>query len=290
MCLLSASLIQTVVGEVLCVARDENSCKVWYNTTAGWIAEWNTMNIKRELISTLKEPCKSAAKAMLCHNTHPDCVLLSVEAEVCSEDCIAVKAHQCYTQWEDIVNQREGLAGISLDNRLPDCDTLPRRGVTNNTCINTGITAAKHTSILKDVETFEGSQTPDEDFQLLRQNQYSILIGAKNVVYNISLTGLTENVHERLTWFSTPQDTAICRVKTGSEAECHNYIRVLLFQPTLLVCGTHSYKPRCRLIMPKMNMPYMRFWKSLMEEVFLRTVPGIPILFKRDGKVSFNPN
>ena len=75
-----------------------------------------------------------------------------------------------------------------------------------------------------------------------------MLIGARNVVYNISLTDLSENVEQRIEWNSRHRDTELCLVKGKSEDDCNNYIRVLARQSdnSLLVCGTNSYSPRCR--------------------------------------------
>lgn len=74
------------------------------------------------------------------------------------------------------------------------------------------------------------------------------MIGARNVVYNLSLPGLEENVEQRVEWDSKERDTELCLVKGKSEDECQNYIRVLanVNDGELLVCGTNSYNPRCR--------------------------------------------
>ena len=98
------------------------------------------------------------------------------------------------------------------------------------------------------METFLGNQTHSDHFKLLRQDGSSLLIGARNVVYNISLNGLKENQQQRITWNSRHRDTELCLVKGKSEDDCNNYIRVLANQSndTLLVCGTNSYNPRCR--------------------------------------------
>ena len=103
-------------------------------------------------------------------------------------------------------------------------------------------------NISDDVKTFLGNQTHSDHFKLLRQDGGSLLIGARNVVYNISLYDLEENLEERIEWNSRDRDTELCLVKGKSEEDCNNYIRVLAKQDnqTLLVCGTNSYNPRCR--------------------------------------------
>jgi len=99
-----------------------------------------------------------------------------------------------------------------------------------------------------DLRAFLGNQTHSDHFKLLRQDGSSLLIGARNVVYNLSLPMLEENLDERVEWDSKERDTELCLVKGKSEDECQNYIRVLANTDDgqLLVCGTNSYNPRCR--------------------------------------------
>lgn len=53
---------------------------------------------------------------------------------------------------------------------------------------------------------------------------------------------------QRLEWPSSEEDVKMCRMKGKSAEQCQNYIRVLKLQSAdmLYVCGTNSYKPRCR--------------------------------------------
>ena len=104
---------------------------------------------------------------------------------------------------------------------------------------------------LDDVHIFSGNQTHTDHFKLLTQDGNSLLIGARNVVFNISLSDLSENRDQRIEWSSRHRDTELCLVKGKSEDECNNYIRVLAKQSndSLLVCGTNSFNPRCRSYM-----------------------------------------
>jgi semaphorin 6 len=97
-----------------------------------------------------------------------------------------------------------------------------------------------------DAQKFEGNTTHPDHFKLLVQDGETVLIGSRNIVYNISLTSLQEN--KRLEWYSPDEDVRMCRLKGKSEQDCHNYIRVLAKKSDdlLLVCGTNSFKPRCR--------------------------------------------
>ena len=87
-----------------------------------------------------------------------------------------------------------------------------------------------------------------DHFKLLKQDGSSLLIGARNVVYNLSLADLQENVDMRITWDSNDRDRELCLVKGKSMDDCNNYIRVLakMDADELLICGTNAYNPRCR--------------------------------------------
>ncbi|XP_022239164.1 semaphorin-1A-like isoform X5 [Limulus polyphemus] len=96
------------------------------------------------------------------------------------------------------------------------------------------------------VDRFPGNQTHSDHFKLLERDGNYLLVGAKNIVYNISLATLQEK--KRLEWYSSDDDIHVCRVKGKSEEECQNYIRVLALKSNnvLFVCGTNAYKPVCR--------------------------------------------
>ncbi|RWS17386.1 semaphorin-1A-like isoform X2 [Dinothrombium tinctorium] len=97
-----------------------------------------------------------------------------------------------------------------------------------------------------DVQKFSGNATHSDHFKLLERDGDSFLVGARNIVYNISLVTLDEN--KRLEWYSNPEDIRLCRVKGKSADDCQNYVRVLAktSDSDILVCGTNSFKPRCR--------------------------------------------
>lgn len=72
----------------------------------------------------------------------------------------------------------------------------------------------------------------------------------RDVIYNISLNGLRET--SRIDWLSSDADRELCALKGKHESDCHNYIRVFarLDDNQILLCGTNSYKPRCRHYAP----------------------------------------
>ena len=97
-----------------------------------------------------------------------------------------------------------------------------------------------------EIQTFS---TEDEAwFRLLHSDGNSLLIGASNVMHNISLDDFRENVDHRLRWDSSVHDLGACFRKGKSLQECQNYIRVFTDEGDgeRLVCGTHAFQPRCR--------------------------------------------
>ncbi|XP_016929626.2 semaphorin-1A [Drosophila suzukii] len=95
---------------------------------------------------------------------------------------------------------------------------------------------------------FIGNST--DYFKILDHNDENILVGAKDVIYNVSLNGLKEIA--RLEWHSTDADRELCALKGKLEWDCHNYLRVYALRSNgeVLLCGTNSYKPRCRHYTP----------------------------------------
>lgn len=83
-------------------------------------------------------------------------------------------------------------------------------------------------------------------FKILDQDDNTILIGARNNIYNLSSTDLRER--ERIEWISSDADRELCALKGKTEQDCQNYIRVFarLDDKRIMICGTNSYKPRCR--------------------------------------------
>ena len=67
------------------------------------------------------------------------------------------------------------------------------------------------------VRSFLGNQTHNDHFKLLQSDGSSLLIGARNVVYNLSLSDLRENEEKRITWDSDEATRRMCLVKGKSE-------------------------------------------------------------------------
>uniref|UniRef100_A0A0N5A186 Sema domain-containing protein n=1 Tax=Parastrongyloides trichosuri TaxID=131310 RepID=A0A0N5A186_PARTI len=90
---------------------------------------------------------------------------------------------------------------------------------------------------------------PDHIRILLKDNDNYLIIGGRDKAYNISIK--TGNIISSYTWISSKKDQDECIMKGRNEEECHNYIRVLSPDKPrnrTLICGTNSFKPKCRVI------------------------------------------
>ncbi|CAG9117472.1 unnamed protein product [Plutella xylostella] len=96
-------------------------------------------------------------------------------------------------------------------------------------------------------EQFVGNATATDHFRILDKDDFSIIVGGRNMVYNLSLYDLSENIDQRLEWPSTDAHRELCQLKGKSADECQNYPRVAArSNGRLLVCGTNAFKPLCR--------------------------------------------
>ncbi|XP_021930956.1 semaphorin-1A isoform X3 [Zootermopsis nevadensis] len=97
-------------------------------------------------------------------------------------------------------------------------------------------------------QRFLGNESHKDHFKLLEKDQNSLLVGARNIVYNISLRDLSEFTEQRIEWHSSGAHRELCYLKGKSEDDCQNYIRVLakIAENRVLICGTNAYKPLCR--------------------------------------------
>nr|CAD7398334.1 unnamed protein product [Timema cristinae] len=126
---------------------------VWFNISheyaGGWLNEQITAGLWDEMITSLKEPCRSAAEKLLCTYAFPQCVLRDsypVGLPLCAEDCVAVRQLFCYNDWALIEDNKH--RGIYFKSRghfqLPNCETLPGfRGSTQSICSNARLTEMK---------------------------------------------------------------------------------------------------------------------------------------------------
>lgn len=113
-----------------------------------------------------------------------------------------------------------------------------------------------------DVLKFLGNETVVDNFKIVLRDGNSLLVGARNVIYNLSISDLTEQ--QRLDWYSPEEDIKMCVVKGRDEDACQNYIRILVKQQPgrLLICGTHSFRPICRIMQINENNYTLELEKS----------------------------
>ncbi|XP_035777828.1 semaphorin-1A-like [Anopheles albimanus] len=101
----------------------------------------------------------------------------------------------------------------------------------------------------KEYLRFQGNESTSDYFKLVLRdpNTNNLLVGARNIVYNLSIYDLSETT--RLSWYSSEDDIKMCIVKGKDEDVCQNYIRVLAVpsQGTLMSCGTNAFRPLCRI-------------------------------------------
>ncbi|GIY82065.1 tyrosine-protein kinase transmembrane receptor Ror2 [Caerostris extrusa] len=111
---------------------------VYYNFStdgsATPINEQITQGLWKEVISSLLEPCRTAAETLLCHYAFPACEWVdgfAFSKPLCREDCIAVQDLFCYNEWAMIEdNKQRGIYFKSRGHfRLPDCNSLPEREI-----------------------------------------------------------------------------------------------------------------------------------------------------------------
>lgn len=94
------------------------------------------------------------------------------------------------------------------------------------------------------LQVFTGKTDELDDFRLLLAEDDSMLVGARNVVYNISMISL--KVKSKVEW--PPDQSHVNACHTRQKTKCENYIRVLVKKtPTsIFMCGTNAFKPSCR--------------------------------------------
>ncbi|XP_055933325.1 tyrosine-protein kinase transmembrane receptor Ror2-like isoform X1 [Argiope bruennichi] len=144
----------------ICRRYLNGSGHVYYNFTSENhpipLNEQITAELWSELISSLLEPCRSAAEVVLCSYAFPKCEWMDGVARLkplCREDCIAIKELFCYNEWalvED--NKQRGIFFKSRGHfRLPDCNTLPPLSKTGKeTCSNAHLTDMREDEITTD--------------------------------------------------------------------------------------------------------------------------------------------
>uniref|UniRef100_A0A8C3SKW2 Semaphorin 6B n=1 Tax=Chelydra serpentina TaxID=8475 RepID=A0A8C3SKW2_CHESE len=96
----------------------------------------------------------------------------------------------------------------------------------------------------------DGSGAERLNIQRMLKVNRTLYIGDRDNLYRVSLEPATASemrYQRKLTWGSNPHDISICRMKGKHEAECRNFVKVLLVrnESTLFVCGTNAFNPVC---------------------------------------------
>lgn len=90
---------------------------------------------------------------------------------------------------------------------------------------------------------FEINET--KGIEVLLRDEDSLLLGAKNSVFNISLETLEGR--RIITWAPSAEDESACKEQGRTDDQCQNYIKLLAHRDNneLLVCGTNAFNPSC---------------------------------------------
>lgn len=112
---------------------------------------------------------------------------------------------------------------------------------------------------------FKGNSSLIDHFTVLYQDDNTILLGGRNQIYNLSVFDFTERKDAAIHWPSTEYYRQFCILKGKTEDDCQNYIRILFLTAPgkFLICGTHSYKPYCRIIQQRVSEKTSDFSQKL---------------------------
>ncbi|KHN76983.1 Semaphorin-1A [Toxocara canis] len=102
-------------------------------------------------------------------------------------------------------------------------------------------------SLINDVSILRfGNETTTDYFRLLDLDGEHLLIGARDVVYNVSIATFAEM--QSIKWSSKQNVVNECLMKGKPKDACHNFVRVLASDGSsgVLVCGTNAFQPMCR--------------------------------------------
>ncbi|KAJ8914769.1 hypothetical protein NQ315_013272, partial [Exocentrus adspersus] len=102
--------------------------------------------------------------------------------------------------------------------------------------------------------SFKGNSSFPDHFTVLHQDEKTILLGGRNLIYNLSLFDFSERKDSAIIWPSSEANREMCILKGKTkDGDCQNYIRILFYTAPgkMLVCGTNSYKPQCRILQKK---------------------------------------
>ena len=70
------------------------------------------------------------------------------------------------------------------------------------------------------------------------------IAGARDAMYRLTLEGLTQL--EKAEWPAKEDKIISCTTKGQSEADCHNFIKILVSDRNkLFACGTYAFSPKC---------------------------------------------
>ncbi|ALC38992.1 Sema-1a [Drosophila busckii] len=125
----------------------------------------------------------------------------------------------------------------------------------------------------EDILKFLGNESVVDHFKLVTKDGNSLLIGARNTVFNLSIHDLTEQ--QRLTWTSPEDDTKMCLVKGKDEGDfVYFFFRETAVE--FINCGKAIYSRVARVCKWDKGGPH-RFrnrWTSFLKSRLNCSIPG----------------
>uniref|UniRef100_A0A1B0FJD0 Sema domain-containing protein n=1 Tax=Glossina morsitans morsitans TaxID=37546 RepID=A0A1B0FJD0_GLOMM len=77
----------------------------------------------------------------------------------------------------------------------------------------------------EDVLKFLGNESVVDHFKLVTRDGDSLLVGARNTIYNLSIHDLNEQ--QRLVWYSPEDDQKMCVVKGKDEVSFYTFSSII---------------------------------------------------------------
>ncbi|XP_046396298.1 semaphorin-5B [Ischnura elegans] len=104
-----------------------------------------------------------------------------------------------------------------------------------------------HRDVLDGAQVYFDPKVTSYKELLFDLNRRQLIVGARDTLVRLSLDGLRPL--EVASWKAPDQKVSLCMTKGQSEADCHNFVRILVAGGTgrqlLFACGTNAYSPRC---------------------------------------------
>uniref|UniRef100_A0AC34RNM8 Sema domain-containing protein n=1 Tax=Panagrolaimus sp. JU765 TaxID=591449 RepID=A0AC34RNM8_9BILA len=107
------------------------------------------------------------------------------------------------------------------------------------------------------IGTFGNEKTIDY-YRLLEIEGNNLIVGAADNFLNLTIKNTNSKIeiikNSNYYWPAERNAEFECNQKAANSEDCRNFIRILTIHTKtddVLICGTHAYKPKCRIYDPK---------------------------------------